>query len=112
MDVPSCKREKTEVIIYNKTEAPGVGKTKSLEFLGKYVIGEKLCILNCGTESLLTNNNKILMGKILVLSEELSSRIGTDLTRIWAELYFWVDLAQFSSISNGLHKMYSCSYNL
>jgi hypothetical protein len=65
------KGKKTEVIIYNKTEAPGVGKTKSLEFLIQYVIEEKLCVPNCSTEPLLTNNNKILMGKILILFEEL-----------------------------------------
>jgi hypothetical protein len=34
----------------------------------------------------------------------INSRIETDLTRIWAEPYFWVDHARFYSISKDLNK--------
>jgi hypothetical protein len=36
----------------------------------KYVSGEKVCLIS-GTEPLLNNNNKILMGKIEIIFEEL-----------------------------------------
>jgi hypothetical protein len=68
----ACLRRglKTQVIIYNQTEAQGNGKSKGVEFVMNYVLGEKVCLL-CSTEPLLTQNNKILMGKIWVVFEEL-----------------------------------------
>jgi hypothetical protein len=64
-----CQGKKTEVVIYSKA-IQGVGKSTGSDFLMKYVIGEKLCLVS-GTEPLLSNYNKILMGKILIIFEEL-----------------------------------------
>lgn len=64
-----CKGEKTEVIIYKKSEQ-GTGKSTETDFLMNYVLGTDICLIS-GTEPLLTNVNKILLGKLLVIFEEL-----------------------------------------
>ena len=59
----------TQVIIYKKSPE-GTGKSTETDFIMKYVIGESVsCLPN--TECLTTNFNKCLMGKILVIFEEL-----------------------------------------
>ena len=61
--------EQTQVIIYKKSPE-GTGKSTETDFIMKYVIGEKVSVLP-NTECLTTNFNKCLMGKILVIFEEL-----------------------------------------
>lgn len=59
----------TQVIIYKKSPE-GTGKSTETDFIMEYVIGESVsCLPN--TECLTTNFNKCLMGKILVIFEEL-----------------------------------------
>jgi hypothetical protein len=63
--------KKTGAIIYNKAKDQGVGKTTFItNFLRPFVTGEKLCCLS-NTDPLLTLYNKIYMGKLLVIFEEL-----------------------------------------
>ena len=64
-----CRGKKTDVIIYKKS-VEGTGKSTESEFLMKYVFGMDVCLIS-GTEPLLTNYNKIFMGKIFVVFEEL-----------------------------------------
>ncbi len=64
-----CRGIKTEVIMYRKSRE-GIGKSTETEFLMKYVLGEGICLLS-GTEPLVTNNNKIFLGKLLIVFEEL-----------------------------------------
>lgn len=63
------KGVKTEVIIYNKS-AQGTGKSTGTSFMMDYVLGPNICLI-CNTEPLTTNYNKILLGKIWVIFEEL-----------------------------------------
>ena len=63
------KGVKTEVIIYKKSEQ-GTGKSTETDFLINYVLGPDLCLIS-GVEPLTTNFNKILLGKLLVVFEEL-----------------------------------------
>jgi hypothetical protein len=60
---------KTEVIIYKKS-IQGIGKSTETDFLFKYVFGNEIC-LSSGTEPLTSNFNKIYMGKLLIVFEEL-----------------------------------------
>ena len=61
---------KTEVIIYRKSPE-GVGKSTETTFMIDYVFGHKVCLL-CNTADPLTSRfNKILLGKLLVIFEEL-----------------------------------------
>ena len=64
-----CRGKKTDVIIYKKS-VEGTGKSTESEFLMKYVFGMNVCLIS-GTEPLLTNYNKIFMGKVFVVFEEL-----------------------------------------
>ena len=64
-----CRGKKTDVIIYKKS-VEGTGKSTESEFLMKYVFGMDVCLIS-GTEPLLTNYNKIFMGKVFVVFEEL-----------------------------------------
>ena len=61
--------KKTEVIIYKKSEQ-GTGKSTETDFLMNYVLGLDVCVIS-GTEPLLKDYNKILLGKLLVIFEEL-----------------------------------------
>ena len=61
--------EQTGVIIYKKSPE-GTGKSTETDWIMKYVIGEKVSVLPT-TECLTSNFNKCLMGKILVIFEEL-----------------------------------------
>jgi len=63
------KGQKTEVVIYKKSEQ-GTGKSTETDFIINYVLGKDLCVIS-GTEPLLSNFNKILLGKLLVVFEEL-----------------------------------------
>ncbi len=62
---------KTEVIIYRKSPIQGFGKSKETDFIMKYVFGEKVCLLCSTSEPLISNFNKIFMGKLLIIFEEL-----------------------------------------
>lgn len=64
-----CRGKKTDVIIYKKS-VEGTGKSTESEFLMKHVFGKDVCLIS-GTEPLLTNYNKIFMGKVFVVFEEL-----------------------------------------
>lgn len=64
-----CRGKKTDVVIYKKS-VEGTGKSTESEFLIKYVFGKDVCLIS-GTEPLLTNYNKIFMGKVFVVFEEL-----------------------------------------
>ena len=64
-----CRGIKTEVIMYRKSKE-GIGKSTETDFLMKHVLGEGVCLLS-GTEPLTSNNNKIFLGKLLIVFEEL-----------------------------------------
>lgn len=72
------KGQKTQVIIYNKS-VEGTGKSTGTSFIMNFVLGPKICLIS-NTEPLTTNYNKILMGKIWVIFEELP----TFTTSMWA----------------------------
>ena len=65
-----CKGEKPQVIIYKKSEE-GTGKSTESDFLINYVLGTGVCLVSGSTEPLTSNFNKILMGKLYVVFEEL-----------------------------------------
>jgi hypothetical protein len=73
-----CKGQKTEVLLYNKGEQGG-GKSTELDFIINFVLGKDICLIS-GTEPLTSNFNKIFMGKLLILFEELP----TFTTSAWA----------------------------
>ena len=60
---------KNDTVLYLKG-IQGIGKSTFTEFISKYVLGPKICIKS-NTDPLLTSYNKILMGKLLVVFEEL-----------------------------------------
>lgn len=62
--------KKNETIIYIKTVLEGVGKSKLIKFLLHHVFGPDLCI-ESDEQPLTTNFNGILMGKLLVVFDEL-----------------------------------------
>jgi hypothetical protein len=64
-----CRGIRTEVIIYKKT-MQGCGKSTESDFMMEYVLGSAVSI-NSGTEPLLTQYNKSLLGKVYVVFEEL-----------------------------------------
>jgi len=64
-----ARGQKTQVIIYRKAEE-GVGKSHETQFIMDYVLGRDVCLIS-GTEPLLSNFNKMYMGKVLVVFEEL-----------------------------------------
>ena len=66
-----CKGKKTEVIIYKKS-GEGTGKSTEFEFLIDHVLGKDIC-LYANSEPLTSNFNKIFMGKLFIIFEELST---------------------------------------
>lgn len=64
-----CHGIKTEVVIYKKSEQ-GTGKSTETDFIINYVLGKDICVIS-NTEPLLKDFNLILMGKLLVVFEEL-----------------------------------------
>jgi hypothetical protein len=64
------KGEKTEVIIYKKSADQGTGKSFETSYFIKFVFGEPICLIS-NTEPLIKDFNKILMGKLFVVFEEL-----------------------------------------
>jgi len=78
---------KTDVIIYKKSEE-GCGKSTETDFIINYVLGKELCIIS-NTDPLLTPNNKILMGKILVVFEELPTFSTAQWSAVSSKLKTW-----------------------
>ena len=66
-----CQGKRTEVIIYKKS-GEGTGKTTESEFMMEHVLGPDLVLIS-NTEPLLKDFNMILLGKILVVFEDLPS---------------------------------------
>jgi hypothetical protein len=62
---------KTEIIPVRKTTQEGIGKSTETEFFSKYVYGEKVSLLCNSTEPILTNFNKIFLGKLFIVLEDL-----------------------------------------
>ena len=60
---------KTEVIIYRKS-GEGTGKSTETDFNMNYLFGKDVCLIS-NTEPLLTNYNKIYLGKLIIIFEEL-----------------------------------------
>ena len=75
---------KTEVIIYRKS-GQGVGKSTETEFFINYVFGKEIC-LESSTEPLLTYYNKIYMGKLLIIFEELPTFSEAQWTAVSSKL--------------------------
>lgn len=63
---------KNSSCLYLKSAVQGIGKSTLTEFLMNYVIGEKLC-LETGSGPLVSQFNKILESKLLVVFEELEN---------------------------------------
>ena len=63
---------KTEAVIYRKSPE-GVGKSTETTFMLDYVFGHKVCLLCNSSDPLTSRFNKILLGKLLVIFEELPS---------------------------------------
>ena len=62
---------KNQSVLYLKSEQ-GIGKSTFTDFLRKHVIGPKLCIQS-GSQPLISQFNKILFCKLLVVFEELEN---------------------------------------
>ena len=62
---------KNDAILYLRSKQ-GYGKSTLFEFLSTYVIGDELSLMT-GSEPLLSKNNAILAGKLLVYFEELET---------------------------------------
>ena len=77
---------KTQVIPYRKCSVQGFGKSKETDFIFKYVFGSKVCLLCSNAEPLLTSFNKIFMGKILVIFEELPTFTDTQWSAVSSKL--------------------------
>ena len=63
--------EKNQSVLYLKSEQ-GIGKSTFTDFLRKHVVGPKLCIQS-GSQPLISQFNKILFCKLLVIFEELEN---------------------------------------
>ena len=61
---------KTEAVIYRKTPE-GVGKSTETTMMIDYVFGKKVCLLSNTSDPLTSRFNKILLGKLLVVFEEM-----------------------------------------
>ena len=66
-----AKGGKNQSVLYLKSEQ-GIGKSTFTDFLRKHVIGPKLCIQS-GSQPLISQFNKILFCKLLVVFEELEN---------------------------------------
>jgi hypothetical protein len=66
-----ARGEKNQSVLYLKSEQ-GIGKSTFTDFLRKHVIGPKLCIQS-GSQPLISQFNKILFCKLLVIFEELEN---------------------------------------
>ena len=64
-----ARGKKTEVIIYRKS-TEGTGKSTETDFIMNYVFGRDVCLIS-NTEPLLSNYNKIYLGKLIIIFEEL-----------------------------------------
>jgi hypothetical protein len=62
---------KNQSVLYLKSDE-GIGKSTFTDFLRKHVIGHKLCIQS-GSQPLISQFNKILFCKLLVIFEELEN---------------------------------------
>jgi hypothetical protein len=65
-----CKGQKPQVIVYKKSEE-GTGKSTENDFIINYVLGLGVCLVTSSVEPLTGNNNKIFMGKLYIIFEEL-----------------------------------------
>jgi hypothetical protein len=66
-----ARGEKNQSVLYLKSEQ-GIGKSTFTDFLRKHVIGSQLCIQS-GSQPLISQFNKILFCKLLVIFEELEN---------------------------------------
>lgn len=64
-----ARGKKTQVIIYRKS-GEGWGKSTETDFIREFVFGKEICLIS-NTDPIITSNNKILLGKLLVIFEEL-----------------------------------------
>ena len=64
-----ARGKKTEIIIYRKS-GEGTGKSTETDFIMNYVFGKEVCLIS-NTEPLLSNYNKIYLGKLIIIFEEL-----------------------------------------
>lgn len=62
---------KNQSVLYLRSEE-GIGKSTFTDFLRKHVIGNRLCV-QTGSQPLISNFNKILFCKLLVIFEELEN---------------------------------------
>ena len=75
-----ARGQKTEIVMYRKTATQGVGKSTETNFLVYNVFGTKVAMVCTTTDPLLTSYNKLIMGKVLIVFEELPACS----TREWA----------------------------
>ena len=66
-----ARGQKTEIVMYRKTATQGVGKSTETNFLVYNVFGTKVAMVCTTTDPLLTSYNKLIMGKVLIVFEEL-----------------------------------------
>ena len=64
-----ARGKKTEIIIYRKS-GEGTGKSTETDFIMNYVFGTEICLIS-NTEPLLSHFNKIYLGKLIIIFEEL-----------------------------------------
>lgn len=66
-----ARGQRTNVILAHIHYLQGLGKTTEFKFMTKHVYGDKVCVVCTNADSLLTSNNKILLGKLIVVYEDL-----------------------------------------
>lgn len=64
--------KKSRTIMIAKTMEQGVGKSTLTDFIINHVFGPEICLIS-STQPLLTDRNKILIGKLFVVFEELTT---------------------------------------
>ena len=89
--------KKNQTLLYVKTVTEGIGKSTVTDFLRFHVLGTNLCEQSPSTP-LLTGNNSLLYGKMLVVFEELKKASKNEWEMISSCLKEWItsDVIQFN----------------
>lgn len=72
-----CKGKKNDTLLYNKGPE-GIGKSTIMEMMTKYVLGNGICVRNAPVCVIKGENNKLLLGKLFVVFEELPTFSSTE----------------------------------
>lgn len=72
-----AKGNKNKTLMYNRGYIQGVGKSHTTDFLADYVLGDEIALILNDVECLTSKNNSRLIGKLLIVFEEMPT-VGKD----------------------------------